>query len=176
MSALKRFLVALPLVVAPALILGAPGEIKLATLVPANTSWHKALLDMGNTWNKDTEGRVTLTIYPGGTQGDEATTIKKMRPGIDTLQASFLTAAGLADLDQAFNVFAMPFFFESDQEEIAVENKLTPLLEQKLQAKGYHLLSWGTGGWVQVFSKKPLRSLARNLLMMSARPNLRPSL
>jgi TRAP-type C4-dicarboxylate transport system substrate-binding protein len=83
-----------------------------------------------------------------------------MRPGIDQLQASFLTAAGLAELDEAFNVFAMPFFFESDQEEIAVEKKLTPLLEQKLQAKGYHLLSWGTGGWVQVFSKKPLRSLA----------------
>jgi TRAP-type transport system periplasmic protein len=160
MSALKRFLVALPLVVAPALILAAPGEIKLATLVPANTSWHKALLEMGNTWNKETGGRVTLTVYPGGTQGDESTTIKKMRPGIDQLQASFLTAAGLAELDDAFNVFAMPFFFESDQEEIAVEKKLTPLLEQRLQAKGYHLLAWGTGGWVQVFSKKPLRSLA----------------
>src|SRR6476620_8036646 len=160
MSTLKRFLFALPLVVAPALILAAPGEITLATLVPANTSWHKALLDMGNTWNKETQGRVTLTIYPSGTQGDEATTIKKMRAGIDTLQASFLTAAGLAELDEAFNVFAMPFFFESDQEEIAVETKLTPLLEQKLQAKGFHLLSWGTGGWIQVFSKKPLRSLA----------------
>jgi len=160
MSAVKRFLIALPLVVAPALIVAAPGEIKLATLVPGNTSWHKALLDMGNTWNKETGGRVTLTVYPGGTQGDESTTIKKMRPGIDQLQASFLTAAGLADLDEAFNVFAMPFFFESDQEEIAVEKKLTPLLEQKLQAKGYHLLAWGTGGWVQVFSKKPLRTLA----------------
>jgi TRAP-type C4-dicarboxylate transport system substrate-binding protein len=160
MSALNRFLVALPLVVAPALILAAPGEIKLATLVPANTSWHKALLDMGNTWNKDTQGRVTLTIYAGGTQGDESTIIKKMRPGIDQLQASFLTAAGLAELDEAFNVFAMPFFFESDQEETAVEKKLTPILEQKLQARGYHLLSWGTGGWVQIFSKKPLRSLA----------------
>lgn len=158
---LKRFLlIALPLVVAPVLILAAPGEIKLATLAPANTSWHKALLDMGSTWNKDTAGRVTLTVYPGGIQGDESTTIKKMRPGIDTLQASFLTAAGLAELDEGFNVFSMPFFFENDEEEMAVQNKLTPLLEQRLQAKGFHLLSWGTGGWVQVFSKKPLRSLA----------------
>jgi TRAP-type C4-dicarboxylate transport system substrate-binding protein len=160
MSALKRSLVALPLVLAPVLILAAPGEIKLATLAPANTSWHKALLDMGNAWNKETAGRVTLTVYPGGIQGDESTTIKKMRPGIDTLQASFLTAIGLAELDESFNVFAMPFFFESDEEEIAVEKKLTPLIEQKLRAKGFHLLSWGTGGWVQVFSKKPLRSLA----------------
>src|SRR4029453_3529163 len=161
MSALKRFLlVALPVVVAPVLIWAAPGEIKLATLAPANTSWHKALLDMGNTWNKDTAGGVTLTVYPGGIQGDESTTVKKMRPGIDTLQASFLTAAGLAELDDAFNVFAMPFFFENDEEEIAVEKKLTPLLEQRLQAKGFHLSRWGPGGWVQVFSKKPLRSLA----------------
>jgi TRAP-type transport system periplasmic protein len=161
MSALKRFLLAaFPVAVAPALILAAPGEIKLATLAPANTSWHKALLDMGSTWNKDTAGRVTLTVYPGGIQGDESTTVKKMRPGIDTLQASFLTAAGLAELDESFNVFAMPFFFESDDEEMAVERKLTPLLEQKLQAKGFHLLGFGTGGWVQVFSKKPLRTLA----------------
>ncbi len=161
MSALKRFLlVVLPVVVAPALLWAVPGEIKLATLAPANTSWHKALLDMGHTWNKDTAGRVTLTVYPGGIQGDEATTIKKMRPGIDTLQASFLTAAGLAELDESFNVLAMPFFFESDEEEIAVERKLAPLLDQKLQAKGFRLLSFGTGGWVQLFSKKPLRTLA----------------
>ncbi len=160
MSALKRFLVALPLVVAPALLLAAGGPIKLATLAPAGTTWHKALLDMGNTWKNDTAGRVTLTVYAGGTQGDESTIIRKMRPETDQLQASFLTAAGLAELDESFNIFALPFFFESDAEEMAVEKKLTPILEQKLQAKGYHLLSWGTGGWVQVFSKKPLRTLA----------------
>jgi TRAP-type transport system periplasmic protein len=160
MSRIKRFLLVVFPLVAATVVLAAPGEIKLATLFPANTSWHKALLDMGAAWSKDTAGRVTLTVYPGGTQGDEATTIKKMRPGIDQLQASFLTAAGLADLDESFNVFMMPFFFESDAEEIAVEKKLTPVLEQKLQAKGFHLLAWGTAGWVQVFSKKPLRSLA----------------
>lgn len=160
MSGLKRFLFAGGVALAITPLFAAPVDIKLATLAPANTSWHKALLDMGATWNKETAGRVTLTVYAGGIQGDEATTIRKMRPGIDTLQAAFLTAAGLAELDDAFNVFSMPFFMESDDEELAVEKKLTPLLEQKLQAKGFHLLSWGTGGWVQVFSKKPLRTLA----------------
>ena len=154
------FLAVLPLVAGSAVVLGAPGDIKLATLAPANTSWHKALLEMGNVWKNETQGRVTLTVYPGGTQGDEATMIKKMRPGIETLQAAFLTAAGLAELDEGFNVFAMPFFFESDQEEIAIERKLTPVLDQRLQAKGFHLVAWGTAGWVQVFSKKPMRSLA----------------
>ena len=54
----------------------------------------------------------------------------------------------------------MPFFIEIADEEAAVEKKLTPIIEQRLQAKGFHLLAWGTGGWVQVFSKKPLRTLA----------------
>ena len=137
--------------------LHAGADIRLATLVPAGTTWHKALLDMGNTWKADTGGRVGLTIYPGGTQGDETTTLKKMQN--DILQAAFLTSVGLAEVDEAFNVFGMPFFIETTEEETAVEQKLTPILEQRLQAKGLHLLAWGTGGWVQVFSKKPLRTL-----------------
>jgi len=159
MSRLFRFqlLGVLALAVAP---LVAATDIKLATLVPTGTTWHKALLEMGNTWRKTTEGRVTLTVYPDGAQGDESTTVKKMRPGMETLGAGFLTAAGLAELDDAFNVFAMPFFFESDEEEGAVEKKLTPIFEQRLNAKGFHLLGWGTGGWIQVFSKKPIKSLA----------------
>lgn len=160
MSVLKRFLLLAGFAIAIAPLAAAPVDIKLATLAPANTTWHKALLDMGSTWSKETQGRVTLTVFPGGVQGEELTTIRKMRPGIETLHAAFLTAAGLAEVDEAFNVFAMPFFLESDDEALAVEKKLTPLFEQKLQAKGFHLLSWGTGGWVQIFSKKPLRTLA----------------
>jgi TRAP-type C4-dicarboxylate transport system substrate-binding protein len=113
---------------------------------------------MGNSWNKDTGGRVTLTVFPGGQQGDEATSVKKMRT--DILQASFMSNVGLTELDEGFNVFSMPFFIETPEEEAAIEKKLTPALEQRLNAKGFHLLCWGSAGWLQVFSKKPLRSLA----------------
>jgi TRAP-type C4-dicarboxylate transport system substrate-binding protein len=156
---LKRFLcvVAVAAAVIP-LSAGGAENIKLSTLVPAGTSWHKALLDMGNAWNKDTAGRVTLTVFAGGQQGDEATAVKKMRS--DILQASFLSNVGLAELDEAFNVFSTPFFIETPDEEAAVEKRLTPVLEQRLNAKGFHLLCWGSAGWLQVFSKKPLKSLA----------------
>jgi len=161
MSNLKRTL-SLTLAAAAAsvaLLSAAPITIKLATLAPPNTTWHKALLDMGDTWMKTTEGRVKMTVYAGGTQGSEDATLRMMRPGVDTLQAGLYTAGGLAQIDEAFNVFAMPFFYESDEEELAVQNKISPLLEQRLQAKGYRLLNWGTGGWVQMFSKKPLKTL-----------------
>jgi TRAP-type transport system periplasmic protein len=160
MFAAKRLLISCTAIasVAATLSAAAPENVKLSTLVPAGTSWHKALLDMGNSWNKDTTGRVTLTVYAGGQQGDESTSIKKMRS--DILQASFLSSAGLPELDEAFNVFSMPFFLESPDEEAAVEKKLTPVIEQRLNAKGFHLLCWGNAGWVQIFSKKEIKSLA----------------
>src|SRR4029078_6653883 len=102
---------------------------KLATLAPPNTSWHKALLDMGNAWNKDTAGRLTLTVFASGTQGDESTAIKKMRT--DVLQASFLSNVGLAELDDSFAVFSMPFFIENQDEEVAIQTKMTPAIEQR---------------------------------------------
>ena len=48
---------------------------------------------------------------------------------------------------------------ETDEEELAVQQKLGAVFEQRLNAKGFHLLNWGTGGWVQIFSKKPLKTL-----------------
>ena len=158
---LKRSIALTAVIVAASLSLFAapqtPLNIKLATQAPAATSWHKALLDMGEALSKATDGRVKLTVYAGGSQGSEDATIRLMRAG--SLQAGLYTASGLSTIDEAFNVMGMPFFFESDEEELAVQQKLGPLFEQRLNAKGFHLLNWGTGGWVQIFSKKPLKTL-----------------
>jgi TRAP-type C4-dicarboxylate transport system substrate-binding protein len=156
------------LVVAAALALGAPiaaaqapTKINLATQAPTNSTWHKALLEMGAAWTKVSNGRVTLQVFADGRLGDESTMVRRMRGDVaSNLQAALLTAGGLANIDDAFNVFGMPFFVETDEEQLAVQKKLEPKLEEILQAKGFHLVSWGTGGWVQLFSKKPIKSLA----------------
>jgi TRAP-type C4-dicarboxylate transport system substrate-binding protein len=135
----------------------APINIKLATQAPVLSTWHKALLDMGAEWDAKTAGRVKLTVYPGGSQGSEEATIRMMRPGVDQLQANLLT--GLGAIDESFNVFGMPFFFESDAESVYVQEKLAPVLEQRLAAKGFRKLAWGSAGWVQLFSKTPIRTL-----------------
>ena len=115
---------------------------------------------MGAEWEAKTSGRVKLTVYAGGTQGSEEATIRMMRPGVDQLQANLLMLPGLSSIDDAFNVFGMPFFFESDAEGQHVLEKLTPVLEKRLEAKGFKLLAWGSAGWVQLFSKKPIQTLA----------------
>lgn len=133
--------------------------IKLATQAPVNSSWHKALLDMGAEWEARTSGRVKLTVYPGGTQGSEEATLRMMRPGVDQLQANLLTQSGLSGIDGAFSAFGVPFLFQNDAEGLHVLEKLSPLLEKRLEARGYKLLAWGSGGWIQLFSKTPIQTL-----------------
>ena len=154
--------IALILVASAALVpasLWAAITVKMATQAPVNSSWHKALLDMGAQWEAKTAGRVKLTVSAGGTQGSEDATIRMMRPGVDQLQSNLLMLPGLSTIDDAFNVFGIPFFFQSDAEGQYVLEKMTPMLEKRLDAKGFKLLCWGSAGWVQLFSKKPLATL-----------------
>jgi TRAP-type C4-dicarboxylate transport system substrate-binding protein len=134
-----------------------PLNVRLATLAPDNSPWTSALRSMGTAWEKTTERRVRLTVY-AGTIPSESSAIARM--AVDGLQAATLMVPGLSEIDEAFNVFGIPFFFESDAELAHVQQKLTPLIQQRLQAKGYHLINWGNAGWVQLFSKTPLRTLA----------------
>jgi TRAP-type C4-dicarboxylate transport system substrate-binding protein len=138
---------------APALL------IRVATSAPDKSEWHDALLQLGDSLKKGTANRAGLRINAGGTQGSEKAVIDRMMTG-GPVDAALLTANGLALIDDSFNVFGIPFFFESEAELRHVQERLTPMLAAKLEAKRFHLLSWGDGGWVQLFSKKPLKTLA----------------
>jgi TRAP-type C4-dicarboxylate transport system substrate-binding protein len=132
--------------------------IRLATVVPEGSIWDKGLRRMGDDWARATSNRVSLTIFSGGSQGDEPSVLRKMRLG--TLQAASLTVVGLSNVDPGFNVFNVPFFFRSYDELNAVVEKLTPLLKQRAEARGFTLLNWGHGGWLQLFSRRPIQSVA----------------
>ncbi len=132
-------------------------SVKLATVVPQGSVWDKGLKQMGDEWKDATGGRVMVTVYPGGSQGDESTVLRKMR--LDALQAAAFTAVGLGGIDPAFNVFDLPFFFDSYDELNYVTDKLTPAIRKRIEAKGFILLNWGHGGWTQIFTKKPVQSV-----------------
>jgi TRAP-type C4-dicarboxylate transport system substrate-binding protein len=132
--------------------------IKLATVVPDGSIWDKSLKKMGADWREATGGRVALTVFAGGSQGDEPTVLRKMR--LNALQGASLTVVGLGSIDWSFNVFNIPFFFQSYDELNAVVEKLTPTLRQRVESKGFVLVHWGHGGWLQVFSKKPVQTVA----------------
>lgn len=130
-------------------------KVKLGTLAPNGTSYHKALQSMGEKWRKASGGAVQLTVFAGGTQGGEADMVGLMQTG--NLDAGLLTTGGLADIDAgALAMQVMPMCFRSLDELDFVSDKLRPQLDARMLAKGYVVLFWCDSGWVRFFSKSPV--------------------
>ena len=132
--------------------------IRMATLVPGGSLWDRNLKQMAAEWRKASGGRVTVNIFPSGALGDEREVVRRMR--FQNPAAAALTVVGLSEVDEAFNVFSSPFFFESYEELYYVIDKMTPTLAARLEQKNLVLIAWGHGGWAQVFTTKPVTTLA----------------
>src|SRR2546421_5142770 len=132
-----------------------PVNLRLGTLAPRGTSYHKSLQTMGEKWRQLSGGTVRLTIYPDGTQGGEADMVGLMQTG--NLDAGLLTAVGLSEIEPEVNALqSMPMAFRRLDEVDYVGEKLRPMLEKRLLDKGYVVLFWSESGRVRFFSKSPV--------------------
>ncbi len=129
--------------------------IRMGTLAPDGSAWHKILRQMGADWRTSTDGELVLRIYAGGIVGDEGEMIRKMRIG--QLQAAAISNAGLAEIDPSGYALMLPMMFDSYEEWDYVRQKVNPTLEAKLREKGFVVLAWSDVGWVYFFSKEPLQ-------------------
>ena len=150
-----RFAVVVALVLSAAAVSAQRSNLRLGTILPANSIWDRSLKDMAAAWQEGTDGRVRMQVR--GTTGDEATLIRRMR--MNQPQVAALTLPGLAAVDEAFGVFGIPFFFASDAEAEHVVEALTPRLREVLAERGLVLLNWGHGGWAHIFSAGAITSL-----------------
>jgi len=129
-----------------------PSLVKVATIAPKGSIYHRVLQEMGEAYQRASGPGARFVIYPNSIQGTEADTVRRMRVG--QLHASMLTVVGLTQIDRSVAALQfMPMMFRSWDELDYVREKLRPELEAKLAAKGFVVLIWGEGGWVQFFSK-----------------------
>lgn len=131
----------------------APVRIRLGTLAPQGTSYHRILQQMGERWRVATAAQVQLTVY-AGTMGSEVELVRRMRLG--QLQAAALTADGLGTIDPAVGALQMmPMMFRSLEELEFVRSRLQPVLARRMAERGFVVLFWADAGWVRFFSRQP---------------------
>jgi len=140
--------------------LAAQGRVTLtlASLAPEGSVWDIELRQMASEWGAISGGRVRLQVAPGGRLGTDSQIITQLRAGVRPEAAALTTGLGL--LDEGYNVFSLPFFFGSLAEISAVADALEPVLARRLDAQGLTFLAWGFGGWVHIFSKAEIASIA----------------
>ena len=134
-----------------------PLMIKVATLMPKGSMYHRVLQEMGEQWQRAQGNGSRFVVYTDGVQGSEADSVRRMRIG--QLQASMISVVGLQEIEPAVTALQkIPMMFRTWDEVDYVNDRMRPELERKLLEKGFVVLFWGEGGWVQFFSKKPFKT------------------
>ncbi len=128
--------------------------IKLGTLAPIGSPWEIGLRRIAADWDRISGGTVTLRIYAGGIAGDEPDMVRKMRIG--TLNAAGITVSGLQGIFKGFKTLSYPLLVRNDDELSDVLDHMKPFFEQELEKRGFHAVMWSPGGWVYIFSRRPV--------------------
>jgi TRAP-type C4-dicarboxylate transport system substrate-binding protein len=130
-------------------------RIRLGTLVPKGSSYHRAMQEMAERWKKAQGASATFTVFTDGTQGGEIDMVRRMRVG--QLNAALISVVGLAEIDRSVTALQyMPMLFRDWGEVDYVLADMHEQLEARFLDKGFVVLFWGDGGWVRYFSKEPM--------------------
>lgn len=132
--------------------LAAP-QLRIGTLAPKNSTYHRQLIEVGEAWKAVSGEGARFQIYPDGSQGGETDMARRLRIG--QLQGALLSVVGLREIEPSVAALqAMPLAFRSWEEVDYVREKMRPAMEKKFLDKGFVVLAWGDGGWVRFFSKE----------------------
>jgi TRAP-type C4-dicarboxylate transport system substrate-binding protein len=127
--------------------------IRLASLVPENTAWGQAINRMAAEWSRVTNGQINVTVFHGGTAGDEAQVMALLRS--NQIQAAVFTSMGLNTITPELMALSYPFLIRNDAELDEVLRRVKPDLDARMQQNGFVTLAWARAGWVKVFSRTP---------------------
>ena len=149
-------------------------HIKVATLAPKGSVYHRVLQDIGAAIRSSEGPESSFTVYTDGSQGGEADVVRRMRIG--QLNGALMTAVGLSEIDQSVTALQMmPLLFRTPEEIEFVGSALRPQIERNFLARGFVAVMWSEAGWVRFFSREsiavPADLKARKIFAWAGQPD-----
>ena len=132
--------------------------IKLASQVGADNPLDDVLQHVAAEWARVSNGAVELKIFPGGIAGDGEDVIRKMRIG--QLDAAAMEITAFDRIYPGMLALVQPMLIRTDDEMIAILDATMPFFAQELEQRGFVAVMWAPIGWVNFFSREPVRSNA----------------
>jgi len=130
-------------------------QLKIATLAPDGSHWMKAVRKGTDEIEERTEGRVKFRIYPGGSMGNEAAVLRKIRIG--QLHGGVFTSGTLITAYPDIDVYALPMLMRSYDEVDHVRSRVDERLMADLAKNGYVAFGIIEGGFAYLMSNKATR-------------------
>jgi len=129
-------------------------QLRIGTLVPKNSLYHRQLMEIGEVWRAAQGGTARYLVFPDGSQGGESEMVRRMRIG--QLQGALISVVGLREIEPTITALqSLPLLFRSWDEVDHVRERMRPAMEKRFLDKGFVVLAWGDAGWVRFFSKEP---------------------
>ncbi|MCQ4762672.1 DctP family TRAP transporter solute-binding subunit [Cloacibacillus evryensis] len=130
--------------------------IKIGHVLNTDHSWHKNLAGFANDVKKETEGRVTIQLYPSGQLGNEKDMVEGLTFG--TVDGGLIGGGSFQSIDQKFGIEALPYAWPTHEAAYkAFDGKLGKYLFDLLGKKGIVGLAWWENGFRHITNnKKPV--------------------
>ena len=127
-------------------------SLRIGTVVPKNSLYHRQLLEMGEAWRAAQGNDPRFVVFTDGSQGGEAELARRMRIG--QLQGCLMSVVGLREIEPSIAALqSLPLLFRSWDEVDHVREKMRPGMERRFFDRGFVVVGWGDAGWVRFFSK-----------------------
>ncbi|MDR0401338.1 MAG: TRAP transporter substrate-binding protein DctP [Treponema sp.] len=125
-------------------------EIKLASSLPANSDWGIILDRIAAEWYQASGGEVTLSVahQRAGTEEQYLQWLRQNR-----FQAAVFTSSALNNVAPEIMALSIPFLIRNNDEFDAVLAEVRPILDSKIEERGYKNLAWAKAGWIKIFSR-----------------------
>lgn len=133
-------------------------QLKIATLAPDGSSWMTEARKAAAQIKQRTEDRVTFRFYPGGTMGNEAMVLRKMRVG--QLHGGVFVAGSFSNIEPNVQAYSLPLLFRSPQEVDHVRGRIDAELINRMEAKGYIVFGFIEGGFAHLMTIRQANSFA----------------
>ena len=130
--------------------------IKIGHVLNTDHSWHKNLAGFANDVKKETEGRVTIQLYPSGQLGNEKDMVEGLTFG--TVDGGLIGGGSFQSIDPKFGIEALPYARPTHEAAYkAFDGKLGKYLFDLLGKKGIVGLAWWENGFRHITNnKKPV--------------------
>ena len=127
-----------------------PIIIRFASLAPPGSGFMKLMKAWNRSLKKETENRVELRFYSGGSQGDERDFIRKVRAG--QMDAAGVTTTGLGMVARSVLVLTAPGMITEYEQLERARTQLGDRFAQLFKDNGFVMLAWGEAGKNRIFS------------------------
>ena len=148
-------------------------EFRLGLITPAGHSWNRSALQFGEALKKETDGRLSVTVFHSGQLGNETAMMQQLQSG--ALDMGWIQAAELGSRVSSVAAINAPYLVRSTPAvaKLVKTPAALKLLEVLPRETGTIGLGWGITGMRAVFATKDI-SAPTDLKGMKLRINPTP--